>query len=157
VWLFLDFDGVLRRDSSTPGCFEGCCLDPLCDLLREFPAVRIVVSSAWRVGMGLDEIRDRFPTDVARRIVDATPDLGPLLQGRHQEVLTWLRAHGGADQDWVALDDDPTHFPRACANLVLVDPARGFDREAAEELSRRLTQAGDASARIRTSKEDSCP
>jgi hypothetical protein len=51
VILFLDFDGVLHPEGEAhihDGGADFCFLPRLEALLREFPEVKIVISSAWR-------------------------------------------------------------------------------------------------------------
>jgi hypothetical protein len=136
--IFLDLDGVLRRNFSPPSFLEECCLEPFCEAMRALAAARIVISSGWRIGSSLEDIRRHFPTDVARRIVDMTPVLETTEpHARYKEVQQYLQEHGAAGETWVALEDDPNHFPAGCANVVLLDPAKGFDAEAKETLLRR--------------------
>lgn len=134
VLVFLDFDGVLRRLSSRPDQFDPDCLASFEDTIRRFADVRIVISSSWRLGMPLREIRGRFSPDVRRLIAGVTPEAQRLTRHyRHGEVETYLRREGLTDEPWIAVDDDPAHFPER-APTTLTDADRGFDTAAAESL-----------------------
>ncbi len=136
VLIFLDFDGVLRRNASAPRTFDPDCLACLEAAVRELPRARIVVTSSWRTVETLTEIRARFSPDIALRIVGLAPsalyrDDFP----RHREVLAFLRTHGLEAEPWIALDDDPLHYPDS-APVILTNPELGFD----EFVARRLRE-----------------
>lgn len=136
--VFLDFDGVLRRDFSPPGCFENCCLEPFCEALRALSQARIVISSGWRLAASLEDLRRHFPADIAERIEGLTPVVDPgLPHARYHEVRLYLHKAAGPNEPWIAVEDDPNHFPPGMPNVILLDPARGFDDEAKRELLSR--------------------
>ena len=136
--LFLDFDGVLhpecevRQRGEIP---DFCFLPRLETLLRAFPHVRIVISSAWREHKTLDRLRGLFSADIAARIIAATalPEPGATSSytpaRREREIVAWLEAHGGLDQPWVALDDAEWQFDRYLDLLVVCGSFVGFNHE----------------------------
>ncbi len=139
--LFLDFDGVLHPDGFRYPVkdFRYFNLLPkLESLLRLYPHVRIVVSSLWRLRMGLPELREIFSPDIRDRVVDTTPlplrydDAIYILDFREREIVRWLEANGGIDQPWVALDDAP--FLRHLDRLVACNSVVGFDDTAERAL-----------------------
>jgi len=124
--LFLDFDGVLHPPHEATVC-PFSYLDNFCTVLREIDpggALRIVVSSTWRLLESLEELRAHFPPDIAARIIDVTPFLLPvnpqLAGSRQREIEAWMADHapGGA---WLAVDDIPLYFEIGCPHLFLVD------------------------------------
>lgn len=122
--LFLDFDGVLRRKHAPLYRLEASIVERLAAVLREYPEVRIVVTSSWTDAYSLEHIRGLFPADIAARILGKTPrDKSATEHTRHREVAAYLRRLGVATL-WVALDDDPLHYPKH-APLV---PGRPRDR-----------------------------
>lgn len=130
--IFLDFDGVLHHENVT---LKRCHLPRLEKVLREFPAVQIVIASTQRESVPLALLAQRFSPDMAAHIVGITPvlevrDVGDVAGSRHREILVYLRGSGA---DWLALDDDASLFPPSCAELVLCDD--GF-REAEERALR---------------------
>jgi hypothetical protein len=144
VLLFLDLDGVLRRQHSALYRLEADCLAAFEDALRWIPDAEVVITSTWREVMPLPELRVLFSEDLRGRIIGVTP-LARLRDGhyRHREVLAYLRLHGFSNSPWIAIDDDPEHYPAAC-ELLLIDPTRGFDRDAARDLvtmARRIAAA----------------
>lgn len=137
--VFLDFDGVLRRHSSPKYRFDEDCRRRFEAVLKRVPGVAIVVTSSWRAGFSLDEIRGHF--SIAERIVGVTPS-SRALEGhyRYREILAFLGRRGMSERAWVAIDDEADHFPDGERNLLLVDPEDGFDEACAHELWRRLVR-----------------
>lgn len=131
--IFLDIDGVLRRDGAPLYELEEDLRRLFEETLRAMPGAEIVISSSWREGFSLDEIRAHFSDDVATRIVGVTPIAQESEHRRYREVLAYLIHSGQKGRTWVAVDDDPAHYP-ASVNLVLVDPAMGLDSTAASRL-----------------------
>lgn len=148
--LFLDIDGVLHPE----GVGEDLHFVHLANfeaVLREFPLVHVVVSSAWRLDMSLDDLRQRFSADIRARIVGVTPSL-PHLEDqfgqRQRECELWLRetypAKAGPPR-WLALDDRESYFDRGCPNLVLLPYVHfggtGLEGSAIRLLRQRIWQA----------------
>ena len=139
VILFLDFDGVLHP----AGCHTDrhfCELPRFENLMRQYPDVRIVISSAWQEAFPLPALRALFSADLAARIIGRTltADTDGDAKNRHQQIWQYLGKAGATSARWIALDDAQTQFPRRCPQLVVCDPARGFDELAAERLVQRL-------------------
>ena len=136
ILLFLDFDGVLRRADSPKYRFDQDCLELFQETVRSLESLEIVVSSSWKDGFTLSEIKVRFAPDVAERIIGVTPSLLRMDEHpRRREVLSYLRERGWEKRRWVAIDDSPDNYG-PLKNVVLTDPAKGFDRLAAESLMR---------------------
>jgi hypothetical protein len=127
--IFLDVDGVLRRENSPLYRFEKLRL-AFEEAVRRIPGAEIVITSTWREVAGLTDLRKLFSRDIAERIVGVTPIAEG---GRYSEILTYLRATGADGSRFVVVDDDPQSFPRGVP-LLLIDPRRGFDTEEAEKL-----------------------
>ena len=136
--LFLDFDGVLHPSLCLEA--EHFCRRPLFEeVMRRFPAVRIVISSSWRHHFDIERLRPFFSGDIAERIDDTTPlwvPGGPA--NRFQEIMAFVRSQDLNEAGWLALDDSAFEFPRSCANLVLCDGRFGFTEEVAMRLAERL-------------------
>ena len=109
--IFLDFDGVLRRQDAPLYRFEKPLRLAFEDAVRRISAAEIVVSSTWREVAGLTDLRKLFSRDVAERMVGVTP-IGE--GGRYQEVLTYLRATGAEGRRFVVVDDDPRASRAEC-------------------------------------------
>ena len=132
--VFLDFDGVLRRESASPSCFQKDCLERLESTIRPFEDIEIVISSTWRIGFSLDEIRSMFSPDIAARIVDSTPELENVNRHeRFQEIKKYLTEQERDDETWIAIDDSAELFP-ADAPLLLTESDEGFNETCAIEL-----------------------
>ena len=131
--IFLDIDGVLRRTGAPLYVLEDGCRSSFEQAIRGLPDAKVVISSSWREGFSIDEIRAHFSDDVAARIIGVTP-MAQSLDGhrRFHEIQAYLR-HSGKPEAWVAIDDTSELFPDGC-NLVLVEGARGFDADAARRL-----------------------
>lgn len=154
--LFLDFDGVTHGEPSLDA--DAFCQLPRIELvLREFPAVEIVISSTWRLDWvqeeeSLQEMRKLFANDIAPRVVGVTPDLSGKRRSdlpanretylREWECFTWLQHHRSPDTPWLALDDRAGWFSPDSPHAMIVDGGYGFMPQDAYELRRRLRQLG---------------
>lgn len=134
--LFLDFDGVLHLEGEGHLPSDGtdfCFLPSLEALLREFPHVRIVISSSWRERLAFEALTAPFAEDIRSRILGVTPPPGSgaphSFAHREGEILAWLQAHGAPDEPWVALDDAEWQFDRHKDRLVVCGSFVGFDAE----------------------------
>ena len=155
VILFLDFDGVLRRLQAPEAELETCCLEAFEDALRSLPDAEIVITSNWRECNPVDELRRLFPESIRARIVGATPlDDSREDWARHREVLAYLRSRGLEDRPWIAIDDNPLHYPSRCP-VLLIDPEVGFNRDAGRQLVERVRRLeAHVSRRVRTEEQD---
>ncbi len=146
--LFLDFDGVLHPEP----CYRDedlFCRRPLFEsVMREAPAVEIVITSTWRESRDLATLRGFFSDDIAARIVGVTPSwrdlpelaalIGPTYV-RQIEIEGWLRQQQNRVwESWIALDDKAYWFRPFLPNLVLCDASTGLCERSAAELRRRL-------------------
>lgn len=133
--IFLDIDGVLRRKQSPLYHLDAACLRAFERVIRSLPDVQIVISSTWREAFTLDQMLGLFSPDIARRIIGVTP-IAPKHDDhyRYQEVLAYLRLNRREKDPWLALDDDPLHYPRL-NNVLLIDGEQGFDSDAAQRLA----------------------
>lgn len=130
--LFLDFDGTTHPFHLA----DFSCLPRLENVLRDYPDVTIVISSMWRYGHSLDQLRAYFSEDIRARVIDHTPLCDApvdatysefyLAETRHSEILMWLEQNAYTGP-WVALDDSWREFPDPCAQLVVCHPDIGFD------------------------------
>jgi len=148
VVLFTDFDGVMHprptagRDAGlfvSLHLFEG--------VLREVPAIEVVISSSWREHHPFDVMREYFAEDLRERIVGVTPLLRRELESvpesllpypRHAECIAWLQRERAPGTCWLALDDSPEEFVPGCTHLVPVDGSEGLTRFVAGMLLQRL-------------------
>ena len=167
--VFLDFDGVLHPEP----CADDelfCHLPSIEEVLREYPHVLVVISSAWRLAYrhrAISRLRKYFSQDIARRIVGMTPDyrradetlapkgLGLLL--RQWECIGWLRAYRPPGTPWIAIDDRDYLFQPYCKNLILCDSAIGFTAAHAGELRARLGKVILLDQVRQMVKESGCP
>ncbi|HEY5993649.1 MAG TPA: HAD domain-containing protein [Gallionellaceae bacterium] len=132
--IFLDFDGVLRRETSPPHSFDQDCVDNFESAIRQDAISKIVISSTWRLAFPLQELRSRFSPDVAARIVGKTPEsLEEETYERHAEIMAFLESKNIMAMPWVAIDDNPDHFPKG-SPVIITDPQKGFDAACADKL-----------------------
>ena len=109
-------------------------------VLRAHPAVKVVISSAWRTTVPLSKIRARFSKDLRRRFVGVTGSISkfPDPSGQRQdECRAWLDSHC-PDTPWIAVDDWLQGFEVDSPNLFLVNPTTGLDLATAKELGERI-------------------
>lgn len=132
--IFLDLDGVLRRRTAPLYKLEPALVQTFEDTVRGLPGAQIVITSSWREAFSLREIRGHFSPDIASRIVGVTP-VSQTQEGfpRHREVLAYLKRRTTTAEKWIAIDDDPLHYPKD-RRVLLVDPDCGFNSEAARLL-----------------------
>ena len=145
--LFLDFDGVLHPEGEDHilNGVDFCFLPRLEALLREFPRVKIVISSSWREHLRYKTLMKPFSSDIRARILGMTPypgcGLPPPYRPREGEILAWLQLHDAVDEPWVALDDAYWQFDRCMDHLVVCGSFTGFDDKASSELRARFEGA----------------
>ena len=133
--MFVDFDGVTHPELGHPKD-EFCHLPLIEEVLREYPAVDVVISSSWRDVHALDKLRGFFSPDIAPRVVGVTPSIkepsstwlpGPdSSHPREWECNTWMRQNRPWGTPYVAVDDRSTWFRPGCADLLLTDARTGF-------------------------------
>ena len=143
--LFLDFDGVLHpegEDHIHNGGIDFCFLPRQEALLREFPHVKIVISSSWREQLLCETLLKPFSSDIQGRMLGAAPPSGfglpPPCRQREGEILAWLQIHDAVDEPWVALDDSYLQFEHCKDHLVACGSFTGFDDKASAELRARF-------------------
>jgi hypothetical protein len=115
--IFLDIDGVLNN----PGCYliasgsrtppDPKCVEAL-NYITESSGARIVVSSSWRIGREVIELRELLiGWGVKAPVISKTPYLGTM---RGLEIADWLLRHEGTryyPSSFIVLDDDPDAEP----------------------------------------------
>lgn len=143
--LFLDFDGVMVTDRyqaqltavNSPLRDEyGAKFDPVCvENLRHIidaTDAGIVITSTWKMEMGLDGILQMWDArNLPRKVIGVTPDIDPIHRG--DEVQAWLDANPGAVR-YAIIDDTPfLNFfnEEQLPQLFKVDERTGLDEKAA--------------------------
>lgn len=165
--VFLDFDGVLQTEFD-PGDPERlkqnldlfCRLPLIESVLREFPQVEIVISSAWRIHLGdpeeaLRRLRPYFSHDIAQQIVGVTPryqflnpheakdGLGRFK--RQWECEVWLSRHRPEGTRWMAMDDIALAFRPGLENLMVFKSMEAFRQEHQDLLRQYLAALTEGS------------
>lgn len=154
--LFLDFDGVLNNThwlvsehrrrlraetlgKRTPRYDRTHEFDPrnvrwLNHVMDMVPDLRIVVSSSWRGGMTVPELREllrRVGLREADRVIDKTGHAAS--RQRHEEIRAWMDANNPSFQ-FAAIDDDIQDMLPLGRNFFHVPSKRGLLRKHAREL-----------------------
>lgn len=150
IALFLDIDGILHEASKSIelqitrfsmrekliddivdekvrpqefGMLEAAPQQLLADILRRYPQVVIVISSAWRNweelphgdAKSLSWLKSVLHPSIAARIIGKTPCAANFGQvTRLEEIRSFMREYAlplGLNQTWVAIDDQVRHFP----------------------------------------------
>lgn len=144
--LFLDFDGVMVTDRyqaqmmaiNSPLRDEyGAQFDPVCvENLRHIidaTDADIVVTSTWKMEMGLDGIQQMWDARLLPgKVIGVTPDIDPIHRG--EEIQAWLDANQGTVR-YAIIDDCPIlEFFREerLPHLFKVDERTGLDEETAK-------------------------
>lgn len=110
-------------------------VDNLESVILEVSDTNIVITSSWREAYGPGKLKALFSAEPAARIEGVTP-ISPALQDfyRHDEIITCLKRRVGGPVRWIAIDDDPFHYPPG-SPVLLTDPETGFDDAAAAKLA----------------------
>jgi len=140
--VFVDFDGVLRRDGSPRERLDADCVERFADCVLAHDAARVVIASTWRLVFTLDAMRAMFPARLVPRIEGATPQLrtANVNRIRADEVAAYLHSVGAGVSRWIAVDDKPALYGPE-APVLDVDPSLGFDVRCAARLKTWLEAA----------------
>lgn len=117
--LFLDFDGVINhgeffheqhlrgKDAFADGeSFDRACVVRLNRLLKATGAL-VVVSSSWRIGRTLEELREILEHHAFEgEVIGKTPHDYHKCRERGDEIREWLAALPKENERFVVLDDD---------------------------------------------------
>lgn len=149
--VFVDFDGVTHPEPAHPKDYFGQL--PLIEqVLREYGAVDVVISSSWRGEHALENLRDFFSSDIAMRVVGVTPSIKepssnwlPGAGSAHArewewECESWMRQNRPWGTPYVAVDDRSTWFRPGCADLLLTDARTGFTQQDQDTLRAMLRE-----------------
>lgn len=131
--IFLDFDGVLNSLASTLA-LGGCGsrqFDPVCvrlmARLADAADAAVVISSAWRIGSNVEELRlilSRYSEALADRVVGVTGSGGPQ---RGNEIAAWLAEHPNEhNRSFVIIDDDADMLDGQLPHFVQTRHRDGF-------------------------------
>lgn len=129
--IFLDVDGVLNSIGSVIALgspndyFDPVSVGLIARLCRETGA-KIVVSSTWRIGRTVEQIRDELARAGAPQlreyIVDRTKDFQAI---RGKQIARWIEDNG-FEGSYVIVDDDSDMLPEQKPYFVQTDYADGF-------------------------------
>lgn len=127
--IFLDFDGVLNRGAGLPvaSALERRQVQLLNELVR-LSGASIVLSTAWRIGRSVAELRDILTESGFRygnRVIGMTPYYSNLIRG--EEIAAWRKSAGMCRVPFVILDD-LEQMGELEPYLVRTDPDRGLER-----------------------------
>lgn len=124
--LFLNFDCVLAppADDAGPGSGGASGVRRLEGLLRDWPHVRIVVTSGRRYRLTLAHFRSFVAAEFRHRLIATTLLYGRGTQAvrrrtREDEVLDWLEAARCEHADWLALDSGRHDYVEHADRLLL--------------------------------------
>lgn len=133
--LFLDFDGVLHPQVAFVA--ERFCRLPLLEAwLRARPEIQVVISSSWRLGQSMEELRSNFSVDIQPRVISTTQAGEDSGGSREHQIRLWL-LHEAPRAKWIAIDDSEWLF-NSTERLVLCDSIRGLTAAELLEADRLL-------------------
>lgn len=142
--IFLDFDGVLH---SAHHYTQETMFSQLPILERffqqeEFAHARFVISSTWRQGRDLAQLRAIFSPNFQERIIGKTPSLprctAKLTGSREREILQYCQIHGFEQTAWLALDDMRGYFDQYLDRLFLCQASTGLTEADLPRLAQQL-------------------
>ncbi len=148
VRVFVDFDGVLRRDGSPREQLDADCVERFADCVLSNAGAQVVIASSWRLAFGVAALRAMFPSRLVPRIEGATPQLRMpnFNRIRSDEVAAYLHSVGAGASRWIAVDDKPAFYELG-APVLAVDPEHGFDERCARELASWLRGSASSDPR----------
>lgn len=142
--IFLDVDGVLvNRKSIFVRSAGQATADPLCvaalNRIVQETGAAIVVSSCWRIGRTVIELRELMKAwGIVGKVIGKTPLYWELERGR--EISKWMEDFPHDVESFVILDDDSdmgTLIPR----LVQTGFDEGLTEQAADRAITLLSEA----------------
>lgn len=158
-FVFLDIDGVLNSHVRSCNGYAGIDwenVEQFNRLLRKFPGMRIVLSSAWRYMIldnsmtlrGFEQLLLSHRVDCHGRLFDLTAadeapeECFPCFLPREQLIASWIAAHSDLCryEDCLVLDDLPLRF----SHPVLyhqTNPHAGLTHEDVENILVKVTNA----------------
>lgn len=132
--IYLDFDGVLRRESSPKSSLDADLVQHFERAVLTYPEARVVIVSTWRLVHKLDALRKLFSGAFAPRVEGVTPDLPEAEEyARQAEINAYMNRNKLHGVRWIAVDDDPENY-RPGTPLIRIDPALGFNEDCALRL-----------------------
>lgn len=156
--LFLDIDGVMnshqaihmyykesnaaKHGRSMPFCPISC--SNLREILERIPDLKIVVSSTWRLGRTLEQLReDLAPMGIdSSRIIDKTPS-NRMTRHRGQEIRSWIEDEAPAPVERFVIVDDDSDMGALMENLVQTDTRMGLMWDKMVEILKHFNAEGD--------------
>ena len=158
--IFADIDGCICLRPSRFLYFDPDCVKRLQNVL-EITGSHIVISSAWRHGLSVEELRDVFnkcgdrhnqyhgpiPYFDVSRIIDKTPSLdidrserSDGLWGRGFEIVTWLKKYQKelGIEKYIILDDEVSDLQPLINFTVKTEMEKGLTNEIAQEMIKKL-------------------
>lgn len=124
--IFLDFDGVLHNSGGP--LFANL---PLFEsYLGQMPDIEVIISSSWREGRSVAELKIIFSPKYRHQICGTTPSLECCFEcgGRQKEIEAFLfiNNYSELDTQWVAIDDMVALFSPDYKHLIATDSEFGF-------------------------------
>src|SRR5690606_8722674 len=100
-------------------------------ILRDYPDIDVVISSAWREEHSIEVLRALLSPDICPRIIGSTPIFDFLDHSyvRQAEIAAWLKENNREEEQWIVLDDSDWLFSPNCLNLILIDAEIGLDEK----------------------------
>lgn len=137
--IFLDFDGVLHRDSDF--WHEFFRLPALEQTLESvgLDQLEIVLSTTWREKQDINELLEPFSAKLKARVAGVTPAIPTSREfQRWEECRKWI-ADNDRDGPWLAVDDTALEFPPGCINLFHVTGDNGITDEELIRLKEKIS------------------
>ena len=108
IVLFLDFDGVLNNmdEPDSYMVLSRNNVNNLNQLFLEVPDIKIVISSSWRIGNTLSNLK-RILRNAGFMFIDSVIGVTPISNDgtRGSEIKEWLDTNQNID-DFIIIDDD---------------------------------------------------
>jgi hypothetical protein len=147
--IFLDFDGVIVTAHTRYHSGDMYCVHLLNRLIKETGA-KIVVSSMWRTGRTVEELRTLLTEwGVEGEVIDKTPVDHGVIRG--VEIDRWLAKHPEVTS-YVILDDD-SDMGGLIHKLVKTHPTHGLDYADVGKAVHMLGAANESDSGVKVNSE----
>ena len=130
---------VIQRNRGVMADFDPVNLKNLDIIVKNVPRLEVVISSSWRNGYPLEQLREfLYPHIPRKQIVGITPNLDSLR--RDEEIATWLTCNIKPHEMeiYAAIDDDAYDMDVLGKNFFRTDSKLGLTRSVAKSVVRHF-------------------
>ena len=140
MFIFLDIDGVLNTSSDWGKLYtvNKACLQAFCEYVSKIKNCKIVFTSSWRRGYGVND--NPHLAEIIKELRKAGVVFFDLTKtspndDREKEILHYLKWH--EKDEFLVVDDDKSYYSELVGNVYFTNPNTGFAKADAKKIGRR--------------------